>query len=242
MSLDDVINAAFESITGTVRSAATSIDATVSAALRDVIAAATTCDKTGLFNTLAYNRTAPTLMASLEQKYVLVVGDLNGFKALNAQHQQHGGDMALKHVGAILKEIAATCDAHAYHPSGDEFALLVPLRTIAAFTDLARDRLTRAAFKYGESEIAVGMSFGYALPGDDEEFLSVAARAEQACLLAKRVDGSTVEWTPEVAASAPINHRGRCKTCHTKFDCLIPRDANRDQLRCPNCHEPVSGG
>jgi GGDEF domain-containing protein len=251
MSLDKVIDAAVESITATVKEAATSLEETAKnaassieerarTALQAVVVAAMTCAKTGLFSGLAYDRTVRELLADLTIKYVFVAGDLNGLKAINAKYNLHGGDMALKHAGALLKQIASECRAHAYHPSGDEFVVLVPPDALSIFIALATERFSQAVCMLNELEIPVRMSFGYAMPGDDEELQSVAARAEQALVFAKRVDGSTVEWTAEVAARSPVNERKHCEVCHTKFDCLIPRDAYRAQRCCPNCHEPVT--
>lgn len=229
VTLDQVVGAAFEAIASSVADA-----------LKLIGEAAVADDKTPLLNALAYRRTAPALLASVERSHVFIHGDINAFKTVNARHSMQGGDMAIRHVGTLLKEIATECNAHAFRPSGDEFALLVPPDMVERFRELAKAKLSSTVLRYNDVDITVAMSFGLAVPGDDEEFHEVTARAERACSHAKREDGATVEWTPTLEASLPVNHRCTCKGCGTKFDCLIPRDADRGDIWCPNCHAPIA--
>jgi GGDEF domain-containing protein len=227
-SLDEVINGEFASIEGRVREA-----------LRRVAKAAMTCDKTGLMNMLGYERTASVYLADVERRWLYVTGDLNGLKSINTQHTLMAGDRAISHVGRLLGTIATECEAYAYHPSGDEFVLLVPPERIESFAGLVHERLARAVFRFNDKEIPVAASFGYAAPRDDESLKAVSERAEVALLIAKLSDGATIAWSDDVAARAPIVHRGRCKACNCKVDLYVPRDSYRNDLKCPNCHELI---
>jgi diguanylate cyclase len=207
------------------------------AAVESLAEAARADDKTPLLNALALNKEVEVALGDLEQKFVVVFGDINRFKTLNSLHGHAGGDAAINRVGTILKQIAEACEGLAFRQAGDEFVALIPRTMIATFGQLAKDRLSRAVCKHDGREIEVGISFGYAVPGD-EDARSVLRKAEDACRLAKLNAGSLVEWTVETSEKLPFEFRAHCN-CGTQFDCAIPREAKQGELRCPNCHQTI---
>ncbi len=209
-------------------------------AIQSVWNAARADDLTPLLNALALREHVELALADVEHKWLVVFGDINRFKTFNDNHGHAVGDAAIAVVGSILKQISDACEALAFRKSGDEFVVLLPKAMLDTFRLLAKERFSTAVVKHQGKTLQISISFGYVVP-DDAEFRTLESRAEAACRLAKLTGpGEVAEWTAEIVDKLPISRRVHCSGCRTQFDCSVPRDAYRDNLRCPNCHESVT--
>ena len=100
---------------------------------------ATRDDLTGLSNRRMFQRALsqqiPRIRRYGEEASVLV-GDLDGFKAVNDTHGHHAGDALLRHVGGVLGARLRESDVLA-RLGGDEFAILLPRTDGAAAAQVA---------------------------------------------------------------------------------------------------------
>ena len=100
---------------------------------------ATRDDLTGLSNRRMFQRALaqqiPRIARYGEEASVLV-GDLDGFKAVNDTHGHHAGDALLRHVAGLLGARLRESDVLA-RLGGDEFAILLPRTDGAAARQVA---------------------------------------------------------------------------------------------------------
>jgi diguanylate cyclase (GGDEF)-like protein len=97
-------------------------------AQRDLMDAATTDHLTGLANRrqLKADLANAVRRATAEQRIVLLMYDLNGFKEYNDAFGHSAGDAMLARMGAALRE-AIGCTGVAYRLGGDEFCVIAPM-------------------------------------------------------------------------------------------------------------------
>ncbi len=119
---------------------------------------------------------------------VLILIDLDGFKAVNDEHGHLAGDKLLQAVAERLKDCAG--DAFAARLGGDEFAVLVPVRQdgrrVSEFAQCIIDEL-RKPYEIGGVEIGCGASAGLALIGHETGNLDQAiGEADKALYMSKR--------------------------------------------------------
>ena len=119
---------------------------------------------------------------------VLVLIDLDGFKAVNDEHGHLAGDKLLQAVAERLKESAG--DAFAARLGGDEFAVLFPVpqdgRRASDFAQCLIDDL-RKPYEIGGVELVCGASAGLTLIGRDTGSMDQAiGEADKALYMSKR--------------------------------------------------------
>jgi diguanylate cyclase (GGDEF)-like protein len=208
---------------------------TLAEAIESVWNAARADDLTSLMNALALKEQIEVVLSDVERQWLVVFGDINRFKTFNDQHSHAVGDAAIAVVGGILKQIMDACQGFGFRKSGDEFVALLPARMLDTFRSLVRERFAAAVVKHQGKHLPITISFGYVVPGN-EDSRTLQGRAEAACRLAKlKGPGEVVEWTVEIVDMLPLNRRVHCDVCRTQFDCSIPRESKRPELRCPNC-------
>jgi len=119
---------------------------------------------------------------------VLVLIDLDGFKAVNDGHGHQAGDKLLQAVAKRLKESAS--DAFAARLGGDEFALLFPVRQDARHASEAAHRLIdklQEPYRIGGVELGCGASAGSTLIGRETGSMDQAiGEADKALYMSKR--------------------------------------------------------
>jgi len=182
------------------------------AAVDKVLEAARSDDKTPLENALALREDASFFGREGTSFDVVVFGDLNRFNGLNDTNGHDAGDTAIGHVGKMIKErIIEPCKAKAFHPSGDEFVILLSQDCLPNFISLAPS-FGECLFQYDGESLKTGMSFGYAITGGEDDFETLRLRAETACQYAKTLgDGVCIEWTEEIERESLTHLRERLK-------------------------------
>lgn len=121
--------------------------ATMAAQLSDARHAATHDPLTGLLNRAGWNSAAPALLdhvAATGHRAVLLVVDLDGFKAVNDTHGHAAGDAVLRAVAGRLSALVAHRGIVA-RLGGDEYAVLVTMPSADPADQLAADIRTAVA-------------------------------------------------------------------------------------------------
>ncbi len=163
---------------------------------------------TGLLNyRAAHARLDVELRAAYEsgQPLGLLTLDMDDFKLINDTHGHPTGDMALRHVAALLERCVRTTDLAA-RLGGDEFVLILPGASRAESLDVAR-RLTALADELaleipGAGRLPLRLSIGVAAyPDDADGAHALLAASDSRLYEAKRAGGRTVEAGRDLHAS-----------------------------------------
>ncbi|WP_251094525.1 GGDEF domain-containing protein [Streptomyces sp. Caat 7-52] len=168
----------------------------------------------GLWTRAPFERCAARLL-SHHQHVVVVLVDLDGFKALNDTFGHAAGDTAIRATAASLNDaLTSQRGTVAARFGGDEFAAVVPLPDPFTLPWLLRGLhgAITAPFPHGGRDLTVGASIGAALSSDltpesrqaGPRLLPVLLRlADEAMYAAKRSGGG---WNYPAAAQQ------RCST------------------------------
>jgi diguanylate cyclase (GGDEF)-like protein len=165
---------------------------------------------TGLLNREGLEQRAVVELARARRDgtpLVVMVADLDNFKAINDTLGHAAGDEALRHVAAAMETQTRAVDAVA-RIGGDEFTLLLPAIGEAAAAEIG-ERLRAATRVAGEElgvDLAVSVGFAVGTEGIESlEYLWQAA--DRAMYAAKRDGGDAVEAMPQqrirVTATGP---------------------------------------
>jgi diguanylate cyclase (GGDEF)-like protein len=138
-----------------------------------------------------------------QQKFGLLMLDLDHFKAINDQWGHLAGDEVLRQVARLLTRTIRVVDS-AYHYGGEEFVVLLPGRDLAATRGVAeRVRQGVEGLKIpleGGWNIAVTVSVGIAIcPDDGASAQELVAAADAALYEAKRGGRNRVSYPPREA-------------------------------------------
>jgi diguanylate cyclase (GGDEF)-like protein/putative nucleotidyltransferase with HDIG domain len=174
------------------------------AALRERIAGSNRTDPlTGLFNRRAFEE---LLEMELERAtragrpISVIVGDIDGFRAVNERHGHAAGDTALQAIAQDALKWKRRIDLAA-RIGGEEFALLLP-ETDERGAFIVAERLRRATHRsFVEAAPGVTFSFGVATaPLHAGDAVGLLRAADSATAAAKELGGDrTVIYSDEVA-------------------------------------------
>ena len=138
----------------------------------------------------------------------VVVGDIDGFRAINERQGHAAGDAILQAVAQNALKWKRRID-HAARIGGEEFALLLP-ETDERGAFIVAERLRRAVHRsFVDSDTGVNFSFGVATaPHHGEDAVVLLRAADSATAAAKDLGGDrTVIYSDEVARTlAQMGH------------------------------------
>ncbi|MBC8069850.1 MAG: sensor domain-containing diguanylate cyclase, partial [Deltaproteobacteria bacterium] len=147
---------------------------------------ATTDGLTGLTNHRAFQERLATLHALCErtdQKYSVILTDIDHFKGINDTYGHPIGDQVLRRVAAVLAGRARKVDIVARY-GGEEFVLVLPDTDGAgaeSFANRLREEIAALALSSEHGSFNVTISMGIAeYPRDGRERLELIERADQA--------------------------------------------------------------
>lgn len=152
---------------------------------------ARTDEVTGLLNRRGFEVAMESALARTRrfgEKGVLVVVDLDGFKAINDTHGHAAGDLVLSAVGSILSRHVRDTDSVA-RIGGDEFAIILTEATVEGARKRVRslDRLLNyATVPWHGVTIPIHASFGTAPYGPQDQADALFERADAAMYARKR--------------------------------------------------------
>ncbi|WP_338413222.1 GGDEF domain-containing protein [uncultured Sphaerotilus sp.] len=153
---------------------------------------------TGLANRRAFDQRLNTCIGEAEtpakryQRPSLLIADIDHFKRINDTHGHPYGDHVLRAIGSILKETTPE-DCLAARIGGEEFAVLIPSRSLSEARALAETVRTRVAgarvSRQGQGQDAevtrVTISIGLTLFRPGENGTAFMERADQALYASK---------------------------------------------------------
>jgi diguanylate cyclase (GGDEF)-like protein len=147
---------------------------------------ATTDGLTGLTNHRAFQERLAQLHALCErtdQKYSVILTDIDHFKSINDTYGHPVGDQVLKRVAAVFAGRARKVDIVARY-GGEEFVLVLPDTDGAgaeAFANRLREEIGDLALTSEHGNFKVTISMGIAeYPRDGKERLELIERSDQA--------------------------------------------------------------
>lgn len=162
--------------------------------IRELEAEVSTDVLTGLMNRRGleefFEQELSRIRRGTSQGAVLVMVDLDGFKAINDTYGHQAGDECLKQVSKkIMEEIRFTDGAARF--GGDEFAILLtqtdPKKVYSRVRSI-RNALNSVAFKWEGQELSCGGSLGSAAVSPDDDGFSNAYLKADAALYADKAD------------------------------------------------------
>lgn len=212
-------------------------------ALENLEKAARADDKTPLQNAFALSEAREVFAKTLDDLNVIVFADINDFKNINDTYGYYAGDTAIRRVGELMRaEFVENCQAKVFHPSGDEFIVLLRRDSVeklksamACFKDCAVSFFDAAE---GEKNFTVSVSFGIAFNDEESDFQKLHSRAETACKKAKTLGGGRyVEWSEEIERNRLEPLRRNCPRCQTIIKADVPVAIISDMKIqiCPIC-------
>jgi len=158
---------------------------------------------TGLFNRRAFEERLETELERATRagrQVSVIVGDIDGFRAVNEQHGHAAGDTTLQAVAQNALKWKRRIDLAA-RIGGEEFALLLP-ETDERGAFIVAERLRRATHRsFVEAAPGITFSFGVATaPAHASDGLGLLRAADSATAAAKELGGDrTVIYSDEVA-------------------------------------------
>jgi diguanylate cyclase (GGDEF)-like protein len=159
------------------------------------------------------------------ERPALLIGDLDGFKAINDRDGHPAGDVLLRDVAGTLNELASSTDgATAVRLGGDEFCILLPRSTLAGAERFARDASRAVRRAFGAN---VTLSWGAAAFGPQTHSgQELIAAADAALREAKRLGPgrfSVGVAGPHVVPGNTSERRAVSDEARRATDRLVPR-------------------
>ena len=152
---------------------------------------ATTDGLTGLTNHRAFQERLAQLHALAErtqQKYAIILTDIDHFKSINDTYGHPIGDQVLKRVAAVFAGRARKVDIVARY-GGEEFVLVLPDTDgegAVHFANRLREEIAELAMTSEHGTFKITISMGVAeFPSDGRERLALIERADQALYYCK---------------------------------------------------------
>ena len=146
---------------------------------------------TGLLNRRGFETEIERALARARrhgEQGLLIVCDLDDFKAINDSYGHPAGDAVLRGVASLLRGRTRTSDSVG-RPGGDEFGVLLtdtaPSRASALASELSV-LLNRLTVPWGQAEIPVSASLGAAAYDRDSSATSLHMTADSALYRSKR--------------------------------------------------------
>jgi diguanylate cyclase (GGDEF)-like protein len=158
---------------------------------------------TGLLNRMALDSRAAELSYQAEisrEPLALIIGDLDGFKAINDLDGHSTGDAVLQEVAARLRTHVRAFDS-VYRLGGDEFVVLLPGVDREGALELG-ERLREAVGTRAVRGVPVTISLGVAArsAGDERSYAELFDAADDALYEAKRAGRDRVALSAAAAA------------------------------------------
>lgn len=158
---------------------------------------------TGLANRTLFNQQLSQALTQAKDgaSFVLLFMDIDHFKQINDTHGHQAGDALLQELAQRFRAALRSKD-HLARLGGDEFTALLKATPVEA-TLLAKRLIATTAqpFRYGTSNIAVGLSVGIAcIPEHGDTVEAVLSAADQALYQSKRAGKNTFRFF-----TAPVN-------------------------------------
>lgn len=166
---------------------------------------------TGLSNRRCFIETFDGFVNServVERTYCLALLDVDHFKWFNDQHGHVGGDLALKHLGALLRRELAEEDL-VFRYGGEEFAILIdlPLDQTRNRLESLLKSLESEAFEVQSQSVRVTASVGLTQLVCGESYQQALQRCDEALYSAKAGGRNQVTLADHLVAQPRMHSR-----------------------------------
>jgi diguanylate cyclase (GGDEF)-like protein len=135
-------------------------------------------------------------MQQFDQTLVVLMFDVDHFKAINDRYGHEGGDLALRHLSSLLRSDLRDGDLLG-RLGGEEFAIVLPgasLDVAGTIAERLRSCVEASRLAFGEHVIGMTISVGLAVrQATDRTIEPIIARADAALYRAKRAGRNRVE-------------------------------------------------
>ncbi len=132
---------------------------------------------TGLYNRTYFEEELKRLDTERQLPLAIVMGDVNGLKVINDAYGHGNGDMLLKKIADILKDVFRTEDIISRW-GGDEFVVILPRTTAKDVSDIVK-RVKALCKKRGTTKLPLSISLGVSTKKSAEENINdVIKKAE----------------------------------------------------------------
>lgn len=151
---------------------------------------------TGLYNRRAFDQKLEELFVRYRgggRSFVVVLVDIDKFKAINDTHGHQAGDQVLRQLAQILRTQLESAIIVARF-GGEEFAVILdgPLRIAAERLNEVRRLIEKSPMDAGTTQIDVSISVGLSEPREDLVVGPVLRRADEALYMAKNIGRNRV--------------------------------------------------
>lgn len=140
---------------------------------------------TGLFNHRSFQDQI-RLLASDSKSFTLILGDIDHFKYVNDTYGHMTGDLVLKEIGSIFRELADKYKGMGFRYGGEEFAFILSESSSTHIEDFMSDLYERLREKrFTEYSLKITMSFGGATSSQFETIDRLVIYVDQLLYKAK---------------------------------------------------------
>lgn len=150
---------------------------------------------TGLLNRRGFDsraESAVTEAQAAQQPVSVLVCDIDRFKSINDHFGHHAGDLVIRRVGELMREVFASTEALLCRHGGEEFVALLPGLSAAQASNWAEKLRTACAEDTGTNEalpVAFTISIGVAEAPQSGPCLSELLRCADAALYEAKQNG-----------------------------------------------------
>lgn len=149
---------------------------------------------TGLYNRRRFEEVLDFLEESSDLPISIIVGDVNGLKLINDAYGHSSGDIILKKIAEIMKEV---CGANAYaaRRGGDEFAVIIPNANYEEAC-LKVKQIKKRCEQESKDELMLNITFGVGTKTGKEQTLGQSQHlAEERMYTSKLLEGKNIRST-----------------------------------------------
>ena len=128
--------------------------------------------------------------------FSLLMLDIDHFKKINDTYGHLAGDMALKEMANIIRNLIRKSDLCGRF-GGEEFLVILPNTKIAGALKLAnriKDAIENHSFKFKNREIKFTISIGITAVGINDDYNSLMSRVDEALYEAKNKGRNRIEY------------------------------------------------
>lgn len=145
---------------------------------------------TGLYHRGYFEYLLETKIANGEFPFAMIIGDVNGLKAINDTFGHSAGDAILVAVAGVLKNVCGE-NSLICRWGGDEFAIIVPDANVSMAEEICL-RISIYCFGLDIQALPLNMSLGYSLvTAENNDFQEITKQAEERMFRNKLFDDSS---------------------------------------------------
>ncbi|GFZ84710.1 hypothetical protein GCM10008018_33380 [Paenibacillus marchantiophytorum] len=151
---------------------------------------------TGLYNHRSFQEHIRETMVK-QQRFALVMGDIDYFKKVNDQYGHQVGDAVLRSIGTLLDSMISSAYGRVFRYGGEEFAIILYTQDQHIASDLLRqfmDKLRELEFGTEQEKFHITMSLGATIRDKEQWTTELVATADSLLYAAKEQGRDRIVW------------------------------------------------